>query len=148
MSYIQRSVDQTPFCTATISGSDAIPADDPFISTTAFDTTTANWAVFDSSTKDIETSVDTLAFCAFSPNNTTSGGSFYAFNSAPNTTQLLRGMIRGESDAFSAGGTTRGDDVSFRVDDTVRFQYSFITSGLSETPDTARSVMYMMTIGE
>ena len=145
MSYIQRSVDETPFCTATISGLNTIPASSPFDSTTAFDTTTANWAVFSSITKDIETSIDTLAFAAFSPNNTPLA-TFFTFSDAPDTTQLLIGMIRGESDAASSGGTTRGDDVSLKVTDTHRFQYSFITG--TETPDTARSVMYMMTIGE
>ena len=146
MSYIQSTVDKSPFCTVSISGSNTASASGIWKSTTVFDTPNQNWAVYDTSGKDIDTSIDTLAFSAFSPDNTTLSG-FFVFRDNPTTEQYLMAQIIAESSASSAGGAERGDDVSIRVASTHLPQYSYI-SGAAETPDTTRSVMYMMTIGE
>jgi len=146
MSYIRNTVDKSPFCTVSISGSNTASAGGIWKSTTVFDTPNKNWAVFDTSGKDIETSIDTLAFSAFSPDSSNPSG-FFVFRDNPTTEQYLMAQIIAESDSSSAGGQERGDDVSIRVGTTHLPQYTYV-SGAAETPDTTRSVMYMMTIGE
>jgi len=144
MSYIISNTDPSPFCTVTISGTNTIPASSGWLSTTAFDTTNQNWAVFSGSTYAISTSVDTLAFSIFSPNSNLYGILYFRDN--PNTSRVLGGYILPESTTGSAGSKGRGDDQCILVSDSHKPQYNVILSA-SENPDKARSIMIMQTIG-
>ena len=147
MSYIVPT-SSSPFNTVLISGNNTIPQGSGYQATPAFDTPAFGWARFNTSTKAIDTSVDTLATSAIVPENVNIAVTFY-YHDAPNSEDYLRAMAVGESAYTSSGATKRGDDVSIKVGTTHHVRY---TSGVgvnsnSGAADTDRSVMYLMTIG-
>ena len=144
MSYIQSNTDTSPFCTVDISGSNTLAATGSWDLTTAFDTPNKNWASYVSGS--IETTLDTLAFAAFSPITVLSAGSFM-FSDYPLATDQLKAQVFAESSAGGAGGLERGDDQSIKVGTAHRPQYLYITPGVSQAPDLNRSIMHMIAIG-
>ena len=148
MSYIIQSESPSPFATVKCSGTQTIPQAGAFKDTPAFDVPDKEWAEFNTSTKGVDTGIDTLSFSALVADNINVAVTFYYYND-PNSEDYLRAMAVGESQYTSAGWTKRGDDISIKVGDTHKVRY---TSGVgvnnnSGAADTDRSVMYLMTIG-
>ena len=142
MSFFQSS-DVSPFAVCTISGSNTIGASVNFVSTTVFDTTDQSWASFNSSTKKIDTTVDTFAVACYSPNSNSFG--ILTYQTPPTDDMVIRGQVLPISSG-TGGSIARGDDQAYYISSSQLFQYRLVASA-TETPDTARSVMTLMTIG-
>ena len=142
MSYLPRDV--SPFSVCPISGSNTISGSGSYLQTTVFDTSDQNWATFNTTTKKIDTAVDTFAVACYSPNSNVYG--MLTYQTPPTDDMVLRGQVLPVSS--SAGGSwARGDDQAYYIASSQLFQYRLISSA-TETPSLTRSVMTLMVIGE
>lgn len=134
MTYINKN--KSPFELCTVSGNQTSG------STPVFDTTTRDWSSFNSSTKKIETGVDTYGEAHMSPNSNIYGLAVVKENSS-GTNYYLHGQIMPESSNSGAGSHGRGDDVAHHIGSEHLFLYSYALA-ISLTADTSRCVLSLM----
>jgi len=129
MSYIQRSSTNagvTPFDIAKMSGGTAIGSHQ------IFDTFNVSWLSLDTSNGNLESTYYFFTEACFSPASNTYGSARVGVNGASLHTQ---GQIMPESNVSSAGGSGRGDDMSFGYNN-AQFQQWLRVAGMGTAPDT------------
>jgi len=130
MSYIQRSSTNagvTPFDIAKMSGGTAIGSHQ------IFDTFNVSWLSLNSSNGNLESTDNFFTEACFSPNSNTYGNSKVGVNGS---SLYEQGQIMPESSNPSAGGSGRGDDISFGYGN-AQFQQWLRVSSMGTAPDTA-----------
>ena len=141
MSYLNQDV--RPFDTVTISGNNTVTASGNYLLTTVFDTPSQDWASFNTTSKKIETSVDTFATAIYSPNSNPYG--ILTYQTPPTDDLVIRGQVLPVS--TTGGSQSRGDDQAYYINNEHLFQYRTVSAGSTQTPDLTRSVLILMTIG-
>ena len=135
MTYI--NMNRSPFELCTVSGNQTSG------STPVFDTTTRDWSNFNTSTKKIETGVDTYGEAHMSPNSNQYGLADVKETSS-GTNYYLHGQIMPESSHGNAGIIDgRGDDVAHHIGSEHLFLYYNVLA-ISLTADTSRCVLSLM----
>lgn len=135
MTYI--NINRSPFEICTVSGNQTSG------STPVFDTTTRDWSSFNSSTKKIETGVDTYGEAYMSPNSNQYGLAVVKENSS-GTNYYLHGQIMPESTTSGAGNIDgRGDDTSHHIGSEHLFLY-YNAIAIVLTADTSRCALVLM----
>tara|TARA_Y100000592_G_C5463948_1_gene315598 strand:- start:103 stop:522 length:420 start_codon:yes stop_codon:yes gene_type:complete len=139
MSYIQRSATNssiTPFDIGKMSGSTAIGSHQ------IFDSFNVSWLSFNSSTGVISASTPFFTEACFSPNSNSYGNSRVGQSGSSFYTQ---GQILPESTFSGAGGSGRGDDVSFYFASS-QFPYWTFIASTNTAPDTSLTHLKLMRV--